>query len=315
MYFAYNGVYDRAYNYEKPTYSAADVSYWERSLFQRMTARFKFEGLPEPGPNQTVWDKDSFLYGLFKIGYLACFKSKTYGIIFQPATPYGIGLFYQPTGMMINTPYFQFNRALWIGSECEVIKLSPDYMGIWDIITKYAQEFQYIDIAIRQSLLNARFAYAIAADNKKQAQSAQALMEKLANGDTAIIYDSEMVRDPQTKELRTPWVQFDRDLKQNFILPELVEVRRKLLSDFYKEIGVKIAPDKKERQITAEQEALDEESFNRTEVWNQTLQESIERYNRLFDQNMRVYYNDKPDGGDSNVTTNKQDSRSTQSDS
>lgn len=309
MYSLYNGIYDRSCLLYKPTYSAESLTYWERSLFQRMTAMFKFEGLPEPGPEQVRWDKDAFLYGLFKIGYLVCFKSNTYGILFQPATPYGIGLFYQPTGMTINTPYFQFGRPLRIGEECEVIKLTPDYRGIWDIITKYAQEFQYLDVAIRQSSLNARFAYGIAASNQRQAETAKTMMEKLANGETAIIYDPAMVKDPETKEVRMPWQQFDRDLKQNFILPELIEVRRKILTDFYKEIGVKVAPEKKERQITSEQEASDAGVYNRREVWNQTLQESVDRYNNFFGQSMKVTYNEPERGEDNGGATSQSDIR------
>lgn len=292
MYSLYSGVYDRGIGWMRPTYSGESLGYWERSLFQRLTAMFKWEGFPDPGSNQIRWDKDAFLYGLFRLGYLPCFQSKRYGIVFQPGTPAGIGLFYQPTGMTISTPYFQFGRPLSIGIECEVLKLTPDYRGIWDIVSKYAQEMQYLDVAIRQSSLNARFAYAIAAQNKQSADSAKAMMERLANGETAIVYDTKMSKDLETGEWRVPWQQFDRDLKQNFILPELVEVRRMLLTDFYKEIGVKIAPEKKERQIVSEQSASDAETFNRREVWNQCLQESVDRYNDFFGQNLKVEYNE-----------------------
>ncbi len=312
MYSLFNGQYDRGFWCGRPTYSGESLSYWERSLFQRLTAMFKWEGLPTPSNTQIRWDKDAFLYGLFRLGYLPCFRSNRYGIVFQPGTPAGIGLFYQPTGMTINTPYFQFGRPLIIGIECEVLKLTPDYRGIWDIVSKYAQEMQYLDVAIRQSSLNARFAYAIAAKNKQSADSAKAMMERLANGETAIVYDTNMSKDIETGEMHVPWQQFDRDLKQNFILPELVEVRRMLLTDFYKEIGVKIAPEKKERQIVSEQAASDSETFNRREVWNQVLQESVDRYNKFFDQNLKVTYNEPEQEVMDDVATAKQDSRSVQ---
>ena len=78
-------------------------------------------------------------------------------------------------------------RPLKIGEECAVIKLTPDYMGIWDIISKYATELKLNDVAIRLSQINARFAYAIAAGNQKDAASIKKLLEKLANGEPGLI--------------------------------------------------------------------------------------------------------------------------------
>lgn len=292
MYSLYNGVYDVGCGCYQPTFSAESTSYWERSLFQRMCVMFEFEGFPEPGPNQAAWDKDAFLYGLFRMGFLVAFRSKTYGILPQPGAPAGIGLMYQPTGMTVATPYFQFPRPLIIGVECMPIKLTPDYRGIWDIVRKFADQLALADIAIRQASINSRFAYAIAAPNRKRADTARAIMEKLANGEN-VIYDNTMSKNPETGEYAEPWHQFDRDLKKNFILPDLLLCRRMIVSDFYSEIGIKIAPDKKERQIKSEQEAYDSETFNRREVWNVALQESIQRYNDMFGQNLRVTYNER----------------------
>lgn len=292
MYSLYQGMYDRCFSPFTPSFSSESLSYWERSLFQRLCVMFEIEGEPEAGANQVQWDMDSLYYGLFRIGFLALFRSNTYGAVFQPATPAGIGIFYQPTGMTVNTPYFQIDRPLVIGAECEVLKLTPDYMGVWDIVGKYAKELQNMDVAIRQSAINARFAYAIAAPDRKTAESAAALMERLENGDTAVVYDTRMKQNIEDGTYQVPWQQFDRDLKQNFILPDLLECRRTMLEDFYREIGVKTTQKKRERQITQEQEAQDEATFNRRSVWNRCLDQSIERVNDLLGLHLRVKYNE-----------------------
>lgn len=300
MYSLYNGMYDRGCGCIQPTFSAASLGYWERSFFQRATALFEFSGFPEPGPKQYKWDQDAFLYGLFRLGYLCCFRSKTYGILPQPATPYGIGLQFQPTGMIVSTPYFQFDRALIIGQECVVLKLTPDYQGIWDLITKCAGEMMNLDIAIRQASLNSRFAYAIAAPDEKSARSAEAILEKLANGDPGVAYDPKMWKDLNTGEYKVPWQLFDRELGKNYILDKLIEARRMLLSDFYKEIGVRMTTGKKERQVASEQEAIDAESYNRLSVWDMVITRSVEDYNEFFGENLTVKVNEWK-GGDGYV--------------
>lgn len=300
----YQGYYD-AYcsSSEGAPYNFRSKAYWERSLFQRMRTLFIFEGLPEEN-----WDKDAFLYALYRIGFVAVFKSKTYGNIFQPATPYGMGLNFQPVGMMINTPFFQFGEPLIIGRQCEVIKMTPDYRGVWDIVSRYAEELMYIDVATRLASVNARFAYMIAASDDKSARSVKAMMERLTNGEPAVVYNVNLAKQlmGQNQESRVPWEQFDRDLKKNFILPELLEARRTTLTDFYREMGVRVAPDKKERIQTREAVSYDAETYTRREVWNISLQESLNRANRFLGTNITARYNEpeelteinNPEGGD-----------------
>lgn len=299
MYSAYSGYYDRGCRWENPaTFSAFSLEYWERSFFQRMQHVFQFDGLPEN------WDKDAFLYGLFRLGFLAVFESRRYGVVFQPASPAGLGLFYQPTGLTVSSPYFSFSRPLTIGEETEPIKLTPDYRGIWDLISKYAREMQLLDIACRSSSINARFAYVLAATDDNGKKSMDYLMEKIANGDPSVVYDVRLRTNKQTGEQSVPWEQFDRDLKKNFILPELQDCQRTVITNFYREIGVRIAPDKKERISIPENESYDAETFNRRTVWKSTLDESIRRVNAMFGTGITIAVNDpaETEGGAEDVT-------------
>ncbi len=273
-------------------YNILDREYWRKSLFQRMRALFTFTGLPEGGENQVQTDYDAFLYCLFALGYVCVFKSRTYGVVFQPATPSGYGLQYQPTGMIVSTPYFQFDRPLKIGSECELIKLTPDYSGCWDIVERAAEELMYNDVAIRLASINARFCYAIAASDDKTARTVKVILEKLMNGEPAIVFDSKLSKSALSGDNELPWTQFDRDLKKNFILPELLEARRTILTDFYRELGVQSANDKKERVNVADSLAFQAETFNRRQVFELSLQQSIDRVNRMFDLDIGFKYNE-----------------------
>ena len=288
MYQCYSGYYDGGTlcgNFDA-TFSTDSMTYWERSFFQRLRGLIEFNGLPEAGPGQVGWDYDAFLYQLFRTGYATVFRSKTYGLVVQPAFPTGFGLQYQPRGMQVSTTFFNFPRPLEIGKECGVIKLTPDYQGTWDLVTKYAREMQLAEIAIRQSAINARFAYAAMAKDDKQKRSLEALFQKLANGQPGIIMNPDMVKELSNAKGESDWtlpvIQFDRDLSKNFILPDLMEYRRNILCDFYRELGVSVQPNKKERMVVTESKAADAETFNRREVWRITLEKSLDIVNEMY---------------------------------
>ena len=273
-----------------PDFSTASYNYWERSFFQRARGLWKVTGLPDAGKGQVQTDKDAFLWGLFNLGYLTVFETKRYGITFQPSTPHGIGLQYEPWGMVISSPFFNFSRPLVIGEECENIKLTPDYSGIWDIISKYAAEMQNMDIAIRQAMLNARFAYIAAARDDKEKRSMESFFQKIENGEPYIIYNQNLKRAISTESPELPWAQYDRDLKKNFILPELLDARREVITAFYREMGVSVSSDKRERENQLETSINNTEFFNRRQVWQNCLNESSDRVNKMFGTNIKFNY-------------------------
>lgn len=290
MYYTYGGIYQAPpYMNNDPN---ASMNYWSRSLLQRLTALIDFENLPERSENQYGWDKDALKYGLFMIGFLAVFRSRTYGVVPQPGTLTGYSLQYQPSGVMVATPYFQFERPLTLGVEAELIKLAPDYTGVFDIITKYAAELKEIDTSIKSAARNSRLAYALVAAGDKGARTMQAIREKIINGDDVII-DEKAMRNKQDPTA-PPWFQFDRDLKANYILGDLLDARRTTLVDFYREIGVRMLDDKKERMISSEVEAGEAETFIRSEVWIETLKESCRKVNDMFGTNIKPIIN-RPD--------------------
>ena len=287
MFYMYGGLYN-APPFQN-NYPNAAMDYWSRSLFQRLQALIDFEGLPEgsdaAAPDESVvqyaWDKDALKFGLFMLGYQIVFRSKTYGVVPQPGSLTGFGLQYQPAGAIVNTPYFQFQRPLKLGVEASLIKLSPDFVGVYDIITKYAAELKEIDTSIRSAARNSRLAYAMIASSDKSARTLKAVREKIINGEDVIVDDKILQKDKANPD-SLPWYQFDRDLKANYILGDLLDARRTTLVDFYREIGVRMLDDKKERMLTAEVDAGNAETFIRSEVWIETLKESCDKVNEMF---------------------------------
>lgn len=289
--------YGGQYGFTAPMYGdnlpEAALDYWTRSLFQRMTALININGAPAYPENPYTWDIDALKYQLFMLGFAVVFNSKTYGVVPQPGTLSGYGLQYQPTHAVIATPYFQFDRPIIIGKECELIKLTPDYTGIFDIVAKYATELREIDISLKSAARNTRLGYTMVADSDSSARTLKNVRQKIINGDDAII-DQKLIRKKKNDETELPWYQFDRDIKQSYIVNDLLEARRTVLVDFYKEIGVRMLDNKKERMITNEVNAQEAETFIRSEVWAETLKTSVEKVNDMFGTNLNIEIN-KPD--------------------
>lgn len=289
--------YGGQYGFTAPMYGdnlpEAALDYWTRSLFQRMTALININGAPAYPENPYTWDIDALKYQLFMLGFAVVFNSKTYGVVPQPGTLSGYGLQYQPTHAIVATPYFQFDRPIIIGKECELIKLTPDYTGIFDIVAKYATELREIDISLKSAARNTRLGYTMVADSDSSARTLKNVRQKIINGDDAII-DQKLIRKKKNDEAELPWYQFDRDIKQSYIVNDLLEARRTILVDFYKEIGVRMLDNKKERMITNEVNAQEAETFIRSEVWAETLKTSVEKVNDMFGTNLSIEIN-KPD--------------------
>ena len=144
-------------------YNNISFAFWARNLFQRMTSVFEWK-LPEEwqGPR-----KDFFLWCIYQFGFVAISENDEYGKFFQPCTLSGYDFYYQPTQALISNP--KLNVRLDIGTECEILKLTPDYFGLFDIVEYYAAKLSTLDNAIDMSLINNKFAFMLFAKNKAAA--------------------------------------------------------------------------------------------------------------------------------------------------
>lgn len=251
-------------------------AFWERSLFQRACSVLEFE-LP------TEWDgniKDFFYYCLFKYGFVAISKNAEFGQYFQPCTLSGFDFYYQPTDVLISNP--QLNTKLSIGTECELLKLTPDYMGVWDIISYYAEKLSVLDNAINMSLINNKFAFFLGARNKTAGEALKKMIDKANKGEPTIIYDLKLLNDPTDKE--SPFQEWERkDLKSSYLTTDQLMDFQTLLNNFDTEIGIPVLPyQKKERMVTSEAESKIIDSTSRSIVWYDTLISSIDRVKALY---------------------------------
>lgn len=275
--------------------------FWIRALFQRACSTLIID-LPKE------WSKDGrkdlFYYILFRNGYLSVFNHEKYGTVFQPCTLYGFDLYYQPTNAIITNPALPTSLDLEIGSECEIIKLCPDYKSIWDIIQYYAEKLALCDSAINMALINSKLAYIFGGKNKASGQCLKKIVDKINKGEPTVVFDMKVTAGTDDSD-ESPWHEFSRNVKESYITSDLLQDFQTILNAFDCEIGIPTVPyQKKERMVTSEAESKQLDATSRATVWYETLKTCIETVNEKFNLDISVELRFDYDGGENNVTSN-----------
>lgn len=279
-------------------------NYWERSLFQRAISVIDIK-VPEEWSGSV---RDFLYYCLFRFGSVAVFKNAKLGMVFNPGTFKGYDFYYQPTGYLIANPALNESLELEIGKDCQIIKIAPDYLGIWDTISYYAEKMSMLDSAINMSIVNSKLAWILGARNKSIAQTIKKIFDKVSRGDPLVIYDAKMQDDPATK--KEPWQFLERtNIKNSYITTDQLQDFQTLLNNFDSEIGIPTIPyQKKERMVTSEADSRIIDSTSRSIVWKNTLDESFKLVNEMFDLDLscELRFYDPEDKEDEEVQKDEQ---------
>lgn len=264
--------------------------FWQRALFQRACSVLKFN-LPD---NWQGGRRDFFLYCLFRYGYVVVSELPEFGVFFQPASLTGYDFYYQPTRALIVNAALKNSLDLEIHEECELIKLTPDFIGIFDIINYYAEKLATLDNAINMSIINNKLAWLFGAKNKAAAEALKKIFDKINQGEPAVFFDKLLLNDSATKS--EPWQFLERsNLKESYLTTMQLQDFNTLLNNFDSEVGIPTIPyQKKERMVTSEAESRVIDSTSRSIIWLETLESSIKLVNDKYNLSIGVELRYKP---------------------
>ncbi len=266
----------------------ASYHYWFRTLYQRLTSTLDFT-LPD------FWNIDLFYWLLFGIGFMPVFSDPRYGVIFQPGTLADFGLWYQPTRVNVKTPFVDRDN-MKIGEDTELIRLTPDYLGAFDIVDKYACELSELDNSINQAIVNQRFAYMAMAKNKAAAQTLKAGFDQINQGEPLAVFDKYY--DPKNEDQDDPFTFINLEVGRNYITDKQFADVQSLLAMFNTEIGIpNIKYEKKERLTDDEAVMNNAETDARLDCWLEWLNNSFDKVNALFDIGLKVERHQFIEGG------------------
>jgi hypothetical protein len=266
------------------------TAYFFRSLYQRALSNFKFN-IPDS------WNMGYFKNVLFGMGYIGVIKTSKYGIIPQICNPYGYGIYLQPTNLRVAQPLINFDGV--IGDNCEIIKLTPDYTGILDIIEHYANKLSKCWTSIEVSLINSRVGMIAFPKNKNAAEALKYLVERLTAGEPLVCGDKVL---KEGLEEGDPLFTYFGEPAKNYITDKLLSDFTTILNSFDREIGIPIVSDKKERMIESEVNALISDSGSRIDTWKESLTDTINKTNALFGLN--ISFTVRGDGNNGKRETN-----------
>ena len=262
----------------------AHYNYWFRSLFQRASSVIVFDDLPWNGSV-----KQFMYYCLLKYGYIDCFNDKNFGKAFQPCTLSGMDFYYQPTDAIVSNP--DLNVTHKIHKDCGILKLTPDYRGIWDVIDYYACMLAEFNPAIMMSVINAKYATIMGAETKAGARFLEKVVDKVNSGNPAIVFDASILvpKNPATKE-DTIHDYSRKDIKSTYIGTELINDFMSILNQFDSEIGIPTIPyQKKERMVTDEATSRTIDSQARSLIWIESLNDTLdEDVNRILGTSIKA---------------------------
>ena len=262
---------------------------WQRALFQRACSTLILKV-----PKEWRKSKDLLYWCLFAYGYAGCGTLPEIGRWFNPGTIEGYDFYYHPKFFKLNNPYYAnqgIDKTLEIGKDCELLRLTPDYKGIWDVITYYAEKLAVIDVAINSAIINSKFAYIIGAKNRAAAEVLKKLFDKVNSGEPSVIFDAKLANDGTDKE--EPWQFLDRNVKENYIVMDLLRDFQTVINDFDTEVGIPTLPyEKKERLVTDEAQSKQIDATSRSIIWYDTLKDSFDIANEFLglsgDQKLEV---------------------------
>lgn len=258
--------------------------FFQRYLLQKAISVFKWN-LPEN------WSRDYFLYVLYCWGFIAIVNTDKFGVIPQGCGLKGYNVFYQPRSAIIQNPLLSGTLEPVIGKQCTLLKLQPDYGGIMDLVSFYAQEMALASEAIDVNLLNSKLSYVFTASNKNAAESLKKLYDRIASGEPAVVIDKNLYNDDGS----VSWEAFQQNVGQNYIAGDLLSDLRKIEAEFDTKIGIPNAnTDKKERLITDEVNANNVETRNLPELWLESLQKGCKEANAMFGINISVDWRNEP---------------------
>ena len=256
--------------------------YCRRYLFQKLNSVFNVENLPK------TWDIDYLKDCIFLWGSVAVLNTAEFGVIPQACGYYGFNVFYHPTHAVVTNPLFGKTYYLKIGSQCEIIKLAPDWLGVADLIGHYADKMSLIIACTISNLYNSRLSYVFTAETQAMAESFKKMYEQITDGKPAVVIDKKLFNDNDSPR----WVAFQQNLKQVYIVDMLQAAFKAVENDFYSQVGIPNANyEKKERLLTDEIATTAFATQCLSSLWLQTLNRSADKVNEMFKLALHFDYN------------------------
>ena len=226
-----------------------------------------------------TWDRTYFFYVLYVMGFIGVINTDKFGVIPQHGGLGGYNVFYMPRFMIINNPLFETSIQPVIGQDCEVIRLQPDYRGLYDLVDYYGDLMALAAEAAGMNLVNSKLSFVFAAENKASAESYKKMFDNVQEGNPAVVIDKDLLDDDGTLRVN----MFAQNVGENFIADKLLGVLSTIEYKFRTAIGIPNVGFEKSERLTEAESKLNGYATNaKCALWLDEVKKCCERVNAMF---------------------------------
>lgn len=263
---------------------AEGAEYWFYKLLNYCFGIFEYTGLPESLPAREIEAN------LLLTGHAVFFTAGRDGLVCVPTSIYGYDKYYAPTKAVYGNVAL-ISKKLTFGVNAEVVY--NNYIrgnvllqqevdgGLLTYIKRYSRMLADIESTFSIRLINTRATEYQIANTQQMAAQIKAYNEQLEAGNDHILVDNNFVNTFRTVE-RPNYPGLEN-------VNDLLIARDKILSMFFRDIGVKMEQTVKRAQLTEEEVTADEQLLviNIKDMLKER-REGLERVNRHFGLNITV---------------------------
>lgn len=245
--------------------------FYQRYLLKKALSVFDWK-LPE------WWDKNYFLYVLYCCGFVAVIDTPEFGVIPQNCGLKGYNVFYRPTNVIIANPLLKIQDRK-IGENAVLMQLQPDYCGVLDLCSHYAEKMSLASSAINQNLWSTKISTIFFAKSDAEQQTIKKAYDRMTDG-TPMVVVHKNLRDPDGN---LNYEIFNREVKQSYVISDLISDLRKIEAEFDTRVGIPNAnTDKRERLIKDEVNSNNVETTILSDMWLDSIKKGIKQVEDMF---------------------------------
>lgn len=248
---------------------------YKRLLWTKLYSVFEFD-LPKE------WKLNFFRYWLFNLGSISVIYTTEFGWVCQPYSILEIDLYYNPKKIQVYNSFVKDAKVGIVGLNCGIINAMDDYYGLDDIITKYAEQLAQVDRSINVNLMNCNVTTLFEADGKKQAEEVREAYQKATSGEPFVTINKDVLNGKNLTSLLS-------NVKNNYIVTDLLNARRSIMESFLTEIGIKNAnTTKRERLNSDEVNSNNDETKAIVSVIYDNIKKAMQEINAISDLSLDV---------------------------
>ena len=251
-------------------------AYWRENLFERIMRLFVWENT-DPVPAKEIEQR------LLIQGHCGIFnfKDPKTGITELTAM---FGNFNGVAKYMDELPHYMMRCPVWsgntdVGVNSVVISNNSLRNPSLELVNHYAYLLAHTDVTLSRLMISARDAGGVpVATSQKQKDDIEAYQKKLYNGEDGVVVDFGA--------LGVEYAGSDKHTNQNIV--DIMDVRQRILKNFYADIGVRASFEKRSNATVNEVEADTSMLLLNITDMIDSRKKGAEAVNKMFGTNWRV---------------------------